>query len=307
MRLENLNQPPFNTTLMGVLRGVLDYYRIQATDAELYAGSGHAFLINIHDQLCPSGPYVWKYEGLYPLLRNLGIEMTDLGFFHSGSPPEERARVEQALRAALDADQPCSLANMEHQLIHGYDDDGLLVARPWPGCAENITPKRLTWGTWQEFGKECHVNFFTFKQLARQDGGKILRDALHYALELGRQPEKYECERYGIGPHAWANWLAAIPEHGASHGNWWNATVWSECRARAADWFAEVAGRHEGSAAATGRDLSGAYREIADLLARAASKELPPDEKASIVQDLAEKEATTLTKIDLLAQQLDFA
>jgi hypothetical protein len=29
--------------------------------------------------------------------------------------------------------------------------------------------------------------------------------------------------------------------HGAGHGAWLNATVWSECRARAADFFEEIA------------------------------------------------------------------
>ena len=58
--IPNLKMYPFETTLMGVLKGVADYFDIAVSDAWLFGGSGHAFLINIHEQLCPSGPYVWK-------------------------------------------------------------------------------------------------------------------------------------------------------------------------------------------------------------------------------------------------------
>ena len=95
MKLENLSQGRLNTTMMGVVKAVLDFYHIDSSEAWAFGGSGHAFLINIHEQICPSGPYCWKYDVVQKLLRNLGLEMTDLGFFHQGSAPEERAAVEQ--------------------------------------------------------------------------------------------------------------------------------------------------------------------------------------------------------------------
>ena len=59
MDMANLDQAPHNTTLMGVLRGVVDYCGLDISDATLYGSSGHAFVINIHAELCPSGPYCW--------------------------------------------------------------------------------------------------------------------------------------------------------------------------------------------------------------------------------------------------------
>jgi hypothetical protein len=85
--IPNLKMYPFNTTLMGVLKGVFEYFRIPVSDPWLFGGSGHAFLINIHEELCPSGPYVWNYKTFFELVRKLGIEMKDLGFFHPKSTP----------------------------------------------------------------------------------------------------------------------------------------------------------------------------------------------------------------------------
>jgi hypothetical protein len=94
--------------------------------------SGHPFLINIHTQLCLSGPYCWNWEKARALVENLRLRMTDLGFFGPGSSQEARAKVEGELREALDQGIPCSLINMEHQIIDGHDRTGFFTAWPWP-------------------------------------------------------------------------------------------------------------------------------------------------------------------------------
>jgi hypothetical protein len=257
---------------MGVVKGTLDYNGIKASDAWAFGGSGHAFLINIHKQLCPSGPYCWKYDEFYRLLRNLGLEMTDLGFFHKGSTSAERAAVEKQLREHLDAGRVCSFCNMENQLICGYDEKGLLLSRPWD-CSPEITPATLSSGSWPEFGDEVHVNFFVFRPVESRDERTIVRDSLRYAVEVFRNPTKYSLDGYGIGPDAYDNWAAAAPEHGSSHGNWWNGAVWSECRKMAGAYFAEIAARRPEIAVHAGQ-LSSAYAEIAALLEKVADKAL---------------------------------
>ena len=117
MKIRNLTQPPFETTLMGVVKAVLDHYGHEVSDAFVYGGSGHAFLINVHEALCPSGPYCWNHGPMMPLLANLGVKRTDLGFYHRESPAEDRAAVEERLRDHLDRGRPCSLLNMDHQLV----------------------------------------------------------------------------------------------------------------------------------------------------------------------------------------------
>lgn len=101
-RLPDLKQPPLNTTMMGVLRAAADYHALGLDDPVIYGLSGHAFLINIHTQLCPSGPYCWKRENAKPLIENMGLRMMDLGFFGTGTGKEARSDVERVLRGALD-------------------------------------------------------------------------------------------------------------------------------------------------------------------------------------------------------------
>lgn len=302
MELKGLAQPPLETTLMGVLQGALDYYGIKPTDAWTFGGSGHAFLINVHKQLCPSGPYCWKDDWMVPLVRNLGLEMTDFGFFHKGTPPAERAALEQRVKGLLDEGVVCAFVNMEYQLIRGYDGKALLLARPWD-CGEAITPLTLSFGSWQEFGDEVHANFYSLRKAAPQDEAKTIRDSLRAAVEIFRSPTKHTMEGYGMGPDAYDNWAAATPEQMASHGNWWNATVWGECRKMAGAYFAEIAAKR-GELAAEAGQLSTAYDEIAGLLAKIAGKEMDPSEKARIARDLKRLEAAAVGRIEQLLPRL---
>jgi len=286
--------------MLGVVKAVLDYYHPGTSAAWAFGGSGHAFLVNIHEQICPSGPYCWKYEGVQRLIRNLGIEMTDLGFFHSGSRPEERAAVELKLRQALDSGMPCSLVNMEHQVIYGYDDKAFFTAQPWGDSCGGFPPATLTFGTWPELKDEVHVTFFTFRKLAPADDRTVVRDSLSYALNLFRNPEQLSFEHYGIGPNAYDNWLRAVADgHGSSHGNWWNATVWSECRAMASGYFSEI-GQKFTPVAGQAQDLSAAYREIADLLSKAADKNMNPADKTAILTELKGKETQAIGQVESL-------
>jgi hypothetical protein len=148
-------------------------------------------------------------------------------------------------------------------------------------------------------GDEVHVNFFVFRRTPVQDDGTVIRAGLRQAVDLFRNPGEYSLEHYGIGPQAYDNWIAGAEAFGASHGNWWNATVWSECRAMAADWFAEIAGNFPSISGPAG-ELSTAYEAIGAMLAQVSGKEMPPGEKVSKLQELKLREATAVQKIEEL-------
>jgi len=300
LKIERLEQSRLNTTMMGVVKAVLDYYRIEMSAAWAFGGSGHAFLISIHDEICPSGPYCWKYEPFYKLVRNLGIDMIDLGFFEGSSSREARAEVEEKLKAHLDQGQPCALGNLENQVIFGYDDRQFFTAQPWGDCCDGFPPATLTFGTWQEFKDECHATFWTFKKFEPRDDSTAVRDSLAYAVDQFKHPEQHSFERYGVGLKAYDNWARAVGAgHGGSHGNWWNATVWSECRAMAADYFTEI-GQRLVRVAGPAFELSKAYKEIAGLLAKVSDKEMQPGEKARILAELRGKELAAINKVEKL-------
>lgn len=274
MTLKNLNQSSLNTTFMGVARGVLDYYGIAMSDSTLFGASGHGFAINIHDELCPSGPYCWNREPIQAMLRNIGIEMDSLGYFGKSSTADERMHVEGLLKIHLDSGHPCALLNLEYQLITGYGETSFHAAQPWP--PNDFPPKTLTFTTWPELGDGIHMEFVTFTPVRPEPPKKILEDSLKYAVNAWRDPSAHTYKPYGFGPDAYDNWCAAIAAgFGSTHGNWWNGTVWSECRNHLRGYFSE-------NSEVLGADdlaliLSGLYGSIGGLLAEAADRNLAPE------------------------------
>jgi hypothetical protein len=59
---------------LGCVKGCLDFLGIEISDAWLYGGTGHAFVINLHEEVCPSGPTAWGTGKLFELAANLGYK-----------------------------------------------------------------------------------------------------------------------------------------------------------------------------------------------------------------------------------------
>ena len=294
MTLSGLKQPPFSTSMLGVVRGAADYFAIEVSTPILYGGSGHAFLANIHEELCPSGPYCWNHEHFLRLLGNLGIEMKDHGFIHSGTSANERKKMEETLKAFLDGGTPCSLLNMDNQLILGYDKTGFIVAQPW-GPMDDVTPGHLSFGSWAEFGNEIHMNFFSLHKKTPVDRVTLVKESLGYALDLFTNPESHTEPAYGVGPKAFTNWKGAVENgHGKEHGAWWNAMVWGECRKMAQAYLTEI-GVEFPQEESRISSLAASYGEIGDLLLKAADKEMEPEEKVKV---LKEAEALELRAVE---------
>ena len=295
--IPNLKMYPFNTTLIGVLKGVFDYFRIPVSDPWLFGGSGHAFVINIHEELCPSGPYVWNYKTFFELVRKLGVEMKDLGFFHPKSAPDEIKEIEEILRRNIDENVPCSLLNLENQLVSGYNDTQFIVQQPW--AKVDFPPKTLTFQTWEELGKEFHVSFFSFAQTEATGERTIIRDSLSYAVDLAKNPSRYRSEHYYIGLEAYDTWVKAVEAgHGPSHGNWWNGTVWWECREMASDYFSEIASKLQGATLDKAMNLSKQYGNVATFLNKARNKELADEKKIKVILEAKKAEGACVNEIE---------
>ena len=61
------------------------------SEAWLFGASGHAFVINIHDQLCPSGPTAWNTRRMSELSENVGCDLEVL-FARKSSEDFEKQR-----------------------------------------------------------------------------------------------------------------------------------------------------------------------------------------------------------------------
>ena len=301
MRTTALQQPPYDTSLMGVVKGALDHYDIACTPGRAFVASGHAFVVNIHEELCPSGPYVWDCRRIFELLRNLGLAMEQLGMAMPNAAASEKAALEGKVRAALDDGAVCSLLNLDHQLVLGYDDAGFALAQPW-GDAIDSTPARLSYGAWHECQAGPPLAFYRFDPCGPPVGAdaRTTLEALDFGLELWRNPQRYAEERYGLGADAYANWLAALRAgHGDEHGNWWNGVVWAECKERAGEFFQDLAaadfpGPIDQEQA---RHLAVGYRSAARLLYRAADKSANADAKHGFVEEARDLEADCVERI----------
>ena len=287
MKITDLTQPPYDTSLIGVVKGALAYYGIDTSPAETFVLSGHAFVINIHEELCPSGPYCWEQERFRGLLPNLGIRMEELGMQMATSNAADKEELEARVRAELDAGNVCSVVSLDHQVLLGYDETGFDLSQPWGEGVVDSTPARLSFGTWQEFSGWPPACFFKLVPSARSPGSKASASALDFAVDFWRSPDEFAWDAYGTGGRAYDNWLAGLDAgHGDSHGNWWNGVVWAECRERAGDYFqnlaaAEFPGPIDQRQA---RELAVDYRALARLLYRASDKTGSAEAKRGFVE-----------------------
>ena len=107
-RLENLKWKPMWVSHLGCIKGCLDYLKIDISDAWLFGGTGHAFVINIHEVVCPSGPTAWRTDMLFTLGKNLGFAAE--GVFGIKSEPdfaEKQKLAWEKIRGAIDEGVPC--------------------------------------------------------------------------------------------------------------------------------------------------------------------------------------------------------
>ena len=291
MATAKLQQPPYDTSLMGVAHAALEHFGVACTKAEAFVVSGHAFVVNIHEELCPSGPYCWDQAPWRDLVQHLGLDVTPLGMLPPNAEATDKAVLEVAVREALDEEALCSLLNLDNQLVLGADDEGFLLAQPWGGKIES-TPARLTFGSWAECRHGPPVAFFKLAPctatFAEGVGPAAIFAALDFALALWGEPARYAERGYGLGERAYDNWLAALDaKAGDAHGNWWNGVVWGECREQAGDFFqrlaaAEFPGPIDQNVA---RQLAIDYRALARLLYRAADKTAPNAAKRQFVAE----------------------
>lgn len=242
MEVANLHQPPFCSTLMGCVKGAADYFDYDLSQAQLFGLTGHAFLINIHEDLCSGSPYNWDHKWFYALLENLGIRHEGSYRSTKETPLEERSRMEASFKAHLDRGELCMLSFMEHQLFCGYDETGFLLLQPWE-CQSEYEIKQLNYQGWDQcLETQGWVQFDLFERCSpRGTFRERLKEALRQAAVLYRSPEPYESPQCRIGQGAYRNWISFIEEKGGDvHGHWWNAMVWMECRRQGARFFQEI-------------------------------------------------------------------
>ncbi|MHC5039458.1 MAG: cysteine peptidase family C39 domain-containing protein [Planctomycetota bacterium] len=283
-KIENLRWKPMWVSHLGCLKGCLDHLGLEVTDAWLFGGTGHAFVINMHEAVCPSGPTAWNTEMIYKLGRNLGIHLD--GLFALKTHEDFGHKQEEAwnlVQRAIDAGLPCygwELEIPEFYVIYGYDDEGYYVSGP--RCDEGKGP--VPWG---EVG-DTEIGVLEMNVVQRGTGVEnrtVVREALAFALEHATSPEKWIFPKYAAGLSGFDSWIRAL-EGGEAHdfGMAFNAALWHECREMSVRFLREAKGRLEGKVGPLFDEALEPYQKIAGHLKQVTlSFPFPP--KGGEVQD----------------------
>jgi len=248
-QLEGLRSKPVWVTHLGCIKGCLEYLGSDITMPWLYGGTGHAFIINMHEEVCPSGPTAWNSDKLLlPLGLNVGFNVE--GVSAARNSPDFAEKQEAAwntVRGWIDAGIPCygwELDIPEYYTVHGYDETGYYY---WDMVANGPAGPK----PWQELG-DTGIGFLLLCKLEicqPAPDEKVVKDAFAAVLDHARTEEGWSHPKYRTGLRAFELWTDALEDGTASRfGQRFNAVVWAECRAQAVGFLKEAKQRLGGKA-----------------------------------------------------------
>jgi len=261
--LKSLRWVPHWVSHLACIRGCIDYLGIEMTDGWLYGGTGHAFVLNVNkDGSCPSGPTAWNHKVLFALGENLGLSIDGVtGMKQRGELAEAQERAWDLVRRSIDAGVPCygwELGVPEYYVVYGYDDVGYYYSGPEADDGKGPKP-------WRELA-DTGIGWLEMRTVepgrAAEDA-KTVREALTFALEIGRSSDKWILPEYHGGLAGYDAWIRAMEDGSAGRfGVGYNASVWAKCRRMAPEFLREAKGRFKGDIAPLFDEAVGRYEEV---------------------------------------------
>lgn len=267
-KIENLRWKPRWVTHLGCIKGCLEYLNIDVSNAWLFGATGHAFIINIHEAVCASGPTAWNTKMLFQLGKNVGYAVDGVGSHRSDGDFVEKQKLAWGfVKQAIDESLPCygwELEAPEFYVIYGYDEEGYYFSGP--GCNEGKGPK-----PWQELGNTDIgiLEIYSVKPSQAADDVETVKEAFRLVLEHSKSPANWIFPKYKAGLAGFSNWIHAL-EKGKAHGFGmaYNAVVWSECRKFAVEFLKEAKGLMDDQNSSLFDEALGHYEVVAQNLKR---------------------------------------
>jgi hypothetical protein len=228
--IDGLRWKPLWVSHLGCIKGCLEFLNMNISTAWLYGSTGHAFIINIHEELCPSGPTAWKTEMLFKLSKNIGYSIKGIESQQSQENFKDKQKQAWKLaQGALDKMIPCygwELEIPEFYVVYGYDDVGYYYSGPQ--CDDGKGPK-----PWNELGvsKIGCLEMYTIMKGDPESDATVVKRAFECVWEHARNPEKWILPKYKSGLQGYDLWLNTLKEGKADgFGLAYNTAVWYECR-----------------------------------------------------------------------------
>lgn len=225
---------------LGAIEGSLNFLKQKISTPWIYGGTGHAFVINIAKDLCPSGPTAWRTTMLFELSPNLGYTID--GVFASKSNPEFPRLQEKGwnhVKQCIDEGIPCygwELEVPEFYVINGYDEVGYHYLGP--NCDSGKGPK-----PWKDLGN-TGIGILEVYSVHPSDTAnpvKAIKEAFEKAIYHAGNPNDIIFPNYRSGLEGYDWWISAIQDGSAlAMGHSYNAAVWAECRKFAVQFLKEA-------------------------------------------------------------------
>lgn len=235
---------PMWTSYVSCLKAISDYLELGHSTAWVCGASGHAFIMNISADLCPSGPTAFSDKPMAALCINLGIILNGT-VFDKNVPDFDRKQNEawEMTCKAIDNDMPTfgwEMGNPEYHIVYGYDNENYL----YYDCRGN--PNIRKWNTLGKTDIGVVSLFSANKEDALADVNKTLRDAFTFALDFSKHKKEWTYPLYYNGIKAYDVWINALQSENVNpFGLAYNAAVWSECRTMAHEFLLEAAKKLE--------------------------------------------------------------
>ncbi|MAF08952.1 hypothetical protein CMK11_00740 [Candidatus Poribacteria bacterium] len=255
--LEGLEHGDRLTTHLDCLEAATKYLGIHITAGWLYGGTGHAFVMSLGADLCPSGPHCWKQGPMHRLARNLSFRMGGVA-----GPRATRELSEKAwdhVRAAIGQGHPCYGWHWEWVLITGFDDEGYFYS----GMVE---PDK----DWRDFGAKAigFLEVYSVEPAEPAPDEKTILDALRFAIDYADNHGEHTLGGYDGGLAAYDTWIRGLEEGKTDpHGLAYHTRIWLECRTLAAAFLEEANTRTGGQCSDTLEPAARHYRDVAANLA----------------------------------------
>jgi hypothetical protein len=267
VKLENLKWSPKWVSHLGCVKGCLNFLGIAMTDAWLYGGTGHAFVINVHEELCPSGPTAWRTMMLFDGGINLGYEFDMVFGWRGGDTDFSKLQADswEFIKTSIDQGSPVyawELEIPEFYVVYGYDEVGYYYSGP--GADDGKGPK--PWGELGDTGIGM-IEVYRVKPGEPKQDAEVVKSAFGNALKHASNPDEWIFEKYRSGVEGYDNWINALASGVTSRfGMGYNTAVWHECRKFAVAFLKEAKERLGGTAGDLFDEAIKHYGIVADRL-----------------------------------------
>ena len=250
--------PPASwASYVGATSSVLKSRKLKCDNADVAGMSGYAFMVNVHPELCPSGPTAFDWEMLVEGTVALGL---DVQLVTAPRQAEDDARLAAELfekvKAEIDAGRCCvvwgATCAPEFAVVYGYQGNCYLVRSYRTvrrGCTRVLGPGEALEDPVPFDRLEAPGCFgvFLFGETVKRDVTRADRGAITRAVQLLR--DRHPCYdptyRHGAGAFkVWAEALEKPPGKVSIFGNAYNAVVYQELQACASVFCGRLAKRY---------------------------------------------------------------